>query len=129
MPIIQSAKKRVRQTAKATARNNRTRKTLRNALRSFSDAVKSGKPTDITSARSAADAALDTSVKKNLIHKNKAARKKAQLARIAKAAGAKTTKAKTKATPASKKSAPKKTAAKKKPAAKKAPAKKKTTKK
>jgi ribosomal protein S20 len=118
MPIIKSAKKRVKQTRKATTRNARTKRSLRSALKSF---IK--KPT--ASAKSKAESNLDKAAKKGLVHKNKVARKKRQLAAAAKKAGVKqTAKAKKAAT---KKAAPKKTAAKK-PAAKK-PAAKKTTKK
>lgn len=113
MPIIKSAKKRVKTTKKATARNNRVKKTLRGALKAF---------TKTTTAKnhSAAQSALDKAAKKGLLHKNKVARKKRQLATAAKKAG-------TKAEPKVAKAAPKavKPAAKAKPApAKKAPAKK-----
>lgn len=123
MPIIKSAKKRVKITAKATARNNTVRRKLRDALKTFQAAVTSGKSAEINKARSEADSVIDTAAKKNIIHKNKAARKKAQLAKAAKAAGAKIT-------PTAKKSAPKKAPASKKAVAKKPTAKKaKTTKK
>lgn len=108
MPIIKSAKKRVKQTQKATVRNARTKKNLRVSLKSFFK-----KPA--TAAKSAAESNLDKAAKKGLVHKNKVARKKAQLAKAAKAAGVKPT-------TAAKKAAPKKTAAK--TATKKAPAKK-----
>lgn len=117
MPIIKSAKKRVRTAAKATERNRNYKRIMRDALKSFQEAVKSGKSADIATARSKVDSTIDTAVKKNIIHKNKAARKKTQIAKIAKDAGAKIGPAKTK------KAAPKKAAAKK-PAAKKSPAKK-----
>ena len=110
MPIIKSAKKRVKTTKKATVRNAKTKRSLRSALKSF---VK--KPS--ASAKSKAESNLDKAAKKGLVHKNKVARKKKQLAKAAKAAGVKHT-------ATAKKAAPKKTAAKK-PAAKKAPAKKK----
>lgn len=121
MPIIQSAKKRVRVARKATVRNAKTRRSLRTALKSFHASV-SGK------SHSSAQSALDKAAKKGVLHKNKVARKKRQLAAAAKAKGVKLAGAKTakKAAPkpAAKKAAPKKPVAKK-PAAKKAPAKKK----
>jgi small subunit ribosomal protein S20 len=110
MPIIKSAKKRVKQTRKATTRNARTKRSLRAALKTFSR-----KPS--ASSHSKAQSNLDKAAKKGLVHKNKVARKKRQLAKAAKKAGVKPT-------AAVKKTAPKKTVAKK-PAAKKAPAKKK----
>ncbi len=107
MPIIKSAKKRVRVSNKAAVRNSKTKRTLRSALKTFH--------ASITGANaSKAQSALDQAVKKGVIHKNKAARKKKQLAAAAKKAGAKA--------PAKAKAAPKKAVAKK------APAKKTTTK-
>lgn len=112
MPIIKSAKKRVRVANKAAARNSKTKRSLRAAIKNFK--------ASITGANAnAAQSAIDRAVKKGVISKNKAARKKKQLAAAAKAANVK---------PASKTtSAPKKSAAKK-PVAKKTAAKK-TTKK
>ncbi len=127
MPIIKSARKRVKTAQKAAIRNSKTKRTLKDALKSFHAAVTSGKK--IEEAHSEAQSALDTAAKKNLIHKNKVARKKRQLSAAAKAAGSKPTKKATTAKKtATKKPAPKKTVAKK-PAAKKAPAKKTATKK
>ena len=124
MPIIKSAKKRVKVSAKAATRNAKTKRTLREAVKSFQAALKGGKSADISAAHAKANSAIDTAAKKNVIHKNKAAHKKSQLAAAAKAAGSKPAAAAKKA-PA--KAAPKKAAAKpaaKKSATKKAPAKK-----
>lgn len=89
MPIIKSAKKRVKIAAKANARNTRTRRDLRDALKAFAAALESGKTDSISKTQVAAAKAIDTAAKKNVLHKNKAARKKAQLATQAKAKGAK----------------------------------------
>ena len=126
MPIIKSAKKRVRVSEKATIRNAKTKRTLREAVKAFHKAVAGGKQAEIADSHKTAVSAIDTAAKKNVIHKNKAARKKSQLSAAAKAAGAKPAATK-KATPA--KAAPKKPTvtkkpATKKPATKKAPAKK-----
>jgi small subunit ribosomal protein S20 len=110
MPIIKSAKKRVRTAKKAAIRNSKTKRSLREALKAFT-----AKPD--AKAHSAAQSALDTAAKKGVIHKNKAARLKKQAAAKAKAAGVKPAKAAPKAA-AKAKPAPKKPAAKK-PAAKK----------
>ena len=119
MPIIKSAKKRVRVARKATVRNAKTKRSLRFALKSFQTAM-SG------SSHSKLQSALDKAGKKGLMHKNKVARKKRQLAAAAKKAGVKTAGSKKAAAkkPVAKKAAPKKPAAKKSPA-KKAFAKKK----
>jgi len=105
MPIIKSAKKRVRVARKATVRNSKTKRSLKSALKLFakSPSVKT---------HSTAQSNLDKAVKKGVIHKNKAARLKKQAAHKAKAAGVKPAKA---AKPTAKKAAPaKKPAAKKK---------------
>ncbi len=135
MPIIKSAKKRVRVARKATVRNVKTKRGLKVALKAFHASLTSGKKT--AAAHSKAQSRLDKAGKKGVLHKNKVARKKSQLSVKAKAAagvtkpkGAK--KAVTKK-PAVKKAAPKKVVAKKtvakKPTAKKSPAKKTTAKK
>lgn len=92
MPIIKSAKKRVRVAQKAAARNSKTKRSLKSAVKSFQSALTNGKKVD--EAQSKAQSELDKAVKKGVIHKNKAARKKKQLAAKAKADGAKTASAK-----------------------------------
>jgi small subunit ribosomal protein S20 len=89
MPIIQSAKKRVKVAAKAAARNSKTKRALREAMKEFQTALAGGKSAIIAAAQIKATSAIDTAAKKNVIHKNKAARKKSQLAKMAKTAGAK----------------------------------------
>lgn len=108
MPIIKSAKKRVRVARKAAVRNSKTKRALKTAVKAFTK--KAGNDT-----HAAVQSNIDKAAKKGLIHKNKAARLKKQAAAAAKAAGVKPG--------AAKKAAPKTTAAAK-PAAKKAPAKK-----
>lgn len=122
MPIIKSAKKRVKVAKKAAVRNSKTRRSLKAAIKAFETKSTAD---NLRKAQSA----LDIAVKKNVIHKNKAARKKAQLAAEAKKSGVKVTAAKKSPTnkPVAKKSAANK-APTKKPAAKK-PAVKKTSKK
>lgn len=110
MPIIKSAKKRVKVARKATVRNSKTKRTLKSALKSF-HANLTG------SNHSKAQSALDKAGKKGVLHKNKVARKKAQLAKAAKLAGVKPSASKKKSTTA------------KKPTAKKAVAKKSVAKK
>lgn len=124
MPIIQSAKKRVRVAAKQRVQNLRTKRTLRDSLKDFHTAVDNKK--DSTQAQSAVYSAVDTAVKKGVLSKNKAARLKSQINASSKAAG--TTKPGAKAAKATK-PAPTKKATTAKPAAKKAPVKKSSAKK
>lgn len=131
MPIIKSAKKRVRVARKATVRNAKTKRAMRDAIKHFRTSLTTR--TNSAAALAEAQKTIDTAVKKNVINKNRAARKKSQLASEAKAAGVKldqTSNKKTtkKATSTGKRSPTKKTAAKKQPA-KKPTAKKSTTKK
>ena len=79
MPIIKSAKKRVKVANRAAIRNSKTKRTLKTALKAF--VKKSDAKT-----HSAAQSNVDKAVKKGLIHKNKAARMKKRLAAKAKAA-------------------------------------------
>lgn len=128
MPIIKSAKKRVRVTAKQSTQNAKTKRSLRASLKAFHANLTAKK--DTTKAQAEAYSAIDTAVKKGIITKNKAARKKSQLNSLAKAAG--TTKAgakKTATKPAAKKpsTAKKSSTTTKKPAAKKTAAAKKAT--
>ena len=119
MPIIKSAKKRVKVARKATVRNVKTKRSLKGALKSFQNALTTGK--GVSEAQRKAQSNLDKAVKKGVISKNKAARKKKQLSAKAKTSGAKTTSKKA----AVKKPVAKKTTAKK---ATKKPTTKKTTK-
>ena len=123
MPIIKSAKKRVRVANKAAVRNSKTKRSLKTALKSFHAAV-IGKSKTAGAAHAKAQSELDKAAKKGVMHKNKAARKKAQLARAAKTAGVSTHGAAKAKKATTTKAAPKKAAPAKKPAAKKAPAKK-----
>lgn len=120
MPIIKSAKKRVKTSRKATIRNSKTKRSLKASIKAFV-----AKPTN--TSHSEAQSNLDKAVKKGVIHKNKAARLKKQAAKRAKAAGVKPAKAVKKTAPAKTvaKKAPAKKSVAKKPATKKAPAKKK----
>lgn len=117
MPIIKSAIKRMRTSAKRRARNVILKNNIKAAVKAFR-----AKPSAAT--LSAAQSEYDKAVKKNLLKINTASRRKAQLAKEAKAAGVKlATGSKKAAKPAAKKAPAKKTVAKK-PATKKTPAKK-----
>jgi ribosomal protein S20 len=123
MPIIKSAIKRMKQTAKRQERNVGIKRDIKSAVKTFLS-----KPT--SEGLSAAHSELDTAVKKKLMKKNTVARRKSQLSKVAKEAGVKLVATK-KATPAAAKpaaakkpaatakAAPKAAAAKKAPVAKK----------
>jgi ribosomal protein S20 len=127
MPIIKSAKKRMKQTAVRRARNQNTKRSLRAEMKVLVAAIEAKDGKKAAEALKKVQSNLDKTVKKNIIKKNAAARKMSRLTDQVKALGAKPA-------PAAKKAVPKATAkpaakapAKKpaaKPAAKKAPAKK-----
>ena len=138
MPIIKSAKKRVRVSQKATIRNAKVKRSMRESLKNLQKAIASKKTSDIQVAQNQAISAIDTPAKKNVIHANKAARKKSQVSAAVKASGTKpATAKKVDAKPTAKTATTKKVVAKtatkspatKKPVAKKPVAKKTGTKK
>ncbi|MDQ2973405.1 MAG: 30S ribosomal protein S20 [bacterium] len=116
MPIIKSAKKRVRVAKKASVRNSKTKRSLRSALKDFHAAVTGKK--NVSSAGSKAQSNIDKAVKKGLVSKKRAARKKSQLSRAAKASGAKVEKRSTAKKTVAKKASPKKSVTKKAPSKK-----------
>ncbi len=116
MPIIKSAKKRVRRAATQSVANAKTKRSMRESIKAFYADL--GAKKDTTKSQAEAYSAIDTAVKKNVIAKNRAARKKSQLNAAAKAAGTTKPGSKKSASTATKKSAAKKTAAKKSPAKK-----------
>jgi small subunit ribosomal protein S20 len=126
VPIIKSAKKRVRQAEKRLARNRIEKRALRDRLKAFNASLESKKPAEVEEAKKQLQSQLDKMVKKNIVHKNTAARRKSAISAKAKAAGAKVTKsaAKAKAKPAVAKA---KVAPKAKAAVTKAPPKTKTS--
>ncbi len=77
MPLIKSAKKKLRQDKKRTARN----KTIENKLKTF---IKRAKKDRSEKAVKEATKAADKAAKHHVIHKNKAARIKSSLSKLIK---------------------------------------------
>lgn len=75
MPRIASAKKNMRKTKVATARNRAQRSALRTALKTAKETASSGDD------KAKAVQLLDRAARKGLIHKNAAARQKSSLAK------------------------------------------------
>lgn len=125
MPIIKSAVKRMRQTAKRRARNVSSKRSMRGEIKLLMEQIEKKDAKNAAETFKRVQSELDKAVKKNILKKNTAARKKAQLAAKVKAIGSTSTptakKAPAKAT--AKKATPAKSPAKK-PAAKKASVKK-----
>jgi len=91
MPIIKSAKKRVKVDAKANAKNLRSKRLLRASVRDLKTALTSGSAKSISDKQRKAQSEIDKAVKKHLMHKRKAARKKSQLSAQAKTSVKKST--------------------------------------
>lgn len=102
MPIIKSAKKRVRVARQAAIRNTKTKRAVKSAIKTFQSAITGGGK-KATETQAKAQSELDKAVKKGVMHKNKAARKKKQLAAKVKTTGGK--KPTTKKPPVAKKTA------------------------
>ncbi|MBT4916956.1 30S ribosomal protein S20 [Candidatus Peregrinibacteria bacterium] len=81
MPILKSAKKRVRQNAKKRARNFPVRSELKTLFKQQLDNIKDGKVKETVEFMPKVYSIIDMAVKKNIIHKNNAARKKSRLAK------------------------------------------------
>lgn len=84
MPIIKSAVKRVKQADKRRARNVQTKRTLRDNTRALEAAIEAKDSKKINELLSSVYSSYDQAVKKNLVHKNKAARKKASYSSMVK---------------------------------------------
>lgn len=130
MPIIKSAKKRMKQTVVKRTRNQNTKRSLRAEVKILAAAIDAKDGKKAAEQLKKVQSNLDKAVKKNILKKNTAARKLARLSEQVKALGVKPAPAAKKATT---KTAPKKAVVKKpatkKPATKKAPAKKSVSKK
>ncbi len=125
MPIIKSAIKRVKQSAKRRSHNLQVKRAIHQDVRAFTDALATGDAKSTAETLTAAISEIDRAVKKGTLHRNTAARRKSRLQKQANTIGAKPA-AKAKAPV---KSAKKPTKAKAAPKAEaKAPAKKPTAK-
>ena len=126
MPIIKSAKKRMKQAAKSRARNLSTKRAFRAEIKQLTAYIDAKDGKKAAEALKKVQSELDKAVKKNVLKKNTAARKVAQLSAKVKAIGAKPapTAKKAPAKPAAKKTITTKATPKKPATAKKTPAKK-----
>lgn len=77
MPIIKSAVKRVKQAEKRRDRNAQFKRTLKDNTRALESAIELKDTKNLQKLLNNVYSSYDVAVKKNLIHKNKAARKKA----------------------------------------------------
>lgn len=79
MPNTKQALKRMRVTAKRTARNRNIKSTVKTAVRRYSDTVGQGDLDTAPDKLQVAVKTIDKAVSKGVVHKNAAARKKSRL--------------------------------------------------
>lgn len=88
MANVESAKKRIRQTERRTARNKHVRSTVRGVMKKVREAVAKGDPKAANEVLVAAIRRIDSAVSKGVYHKNAGsryvARLSAQVAALAK---------------------------------------------
>ena len=79
MPIMKSAKKRLRQNIQQNLRNRTHRSALRTQMKKFSSALKKGNTQAATEELRLTVKKLDTCAAEGILHKNTASRKKSRL--------------------------------------------------
>ena len=79
MPIIESAKKRVRTAKKKEEVNREWKDMLKDAIKNFEEIIEAGNIEEAEEQIKETKSIIDKAANKNIIHKNKAARKKSQL--------------------------------------------------
>ncbi len=83
MPNIKSAKKRMRQSIKRTARNRVRKEKLKKAVKAYRAVLASGEAEKFAPAVAAVSKAIDKAKVKGILHKNTANRRKSRLAKAA----------------------------------------------
>lgn len=81
MPIIKSAKKRMRQNERRNARNRMRRSTLRTSIRRLHEAIDGGDREAVQAQWVKTQGLIDRTARLGIIHPNAAARTKSRLAR------------------------------------------------
>ena len=81
MPIIKSAKKRMRQNPRRNARNRMRRSAMRNSIRRLREAIEAGDAGAAQAQWVQTQGIIDRSARLGIIHPNAAARTKSRLAR------------------------------------------------
>ncbi|RQD78385.1 MAG: 30S ribosomal protein S20 [Halanaerobium sp. MSAO_Bac5] len=82
MPIIKSAKKRVKVTENKTAQNREWKNKLKSAIKDFENVVETGNKEEAEEQLRETIKVIDKAVSRNIIHKNNAARKKSRLTKM-----------------------------------------------
>ena len=93
MPRIKSAKKRMRQSIKRTARNRVRKEKLKKAVKAYRGVLATGDKAVLGEELKKVTRAIDKAKVKGILHKNTASRRKSRLARAANRAAAAAAKA------------------------------------
>lgn len=88
MPNIKSAKKRMRQSIKRTARNRVRKEKLKKAVKAYKSTLATGENQAVAEELKKVSKAIDKAKVKGILHKNTANRRKSRLARAANRAAA-----------------------------------------
>ncbi len=81
MPVIKSAKKRMRQNAKRKERRQPYKAEMKTYFKKVLNLVKEGKEKEAAELLPKTYSVIDQACKRNILHKNTAARRKSRLAR------------------------------------------------
>lgn len=79
MPNIESARKRVRQSAKRNKRNRSAKSTVSSTRKALLDAIEAGNKSEAMKLFDAYASTMDKSVKKGILKANNASRKKSRI--------------------------------------------------
>ena len=82
MPIIESAKKRVRSSQKKKKVNRQWKDRVKNAIKDYEKLIENNKVEEAEEKLNETKSVIDKAVKNNILHKNNAARKKSRLSKM-----------------------------------------------
>ena len=82
MPIIESAKKRVRSSKKKEKVNRQWKDRVKNAIKDYEKLIEENNVEEAKEQLNETKSVIDKAVKNNILHKNNAARKKSRLSKM-----------------------------------------------
>lgn len=82
MPIIESAKKRVRSSKKKEKVNRKWKDRVKDAIKDYEELIEENKVEEAEEQLKETKSVIDKAVKNNILHQNNAARKKSRLSKM-----------------------------------------------
>ena len=82
MPIIESAKKRVRSSKKKEKVNRKWKDRVKDAIKDYKELIEEDKAEEAEEQLKETKSVIDKAVKNNILHENNAARKKSRLSKM-----------------------------------------------